>query len=125
MAIASTASFVEELRQQQLLEQDQLEEIARDPKIRALDLRPMARELVRRGWLTVYQVNQVLQGRGADLVLGSYVLLERLGEGGMGTVFKARHQMLHRVVAVKVIRTERLEDPDAVRRFQREVRAAA
>src|SRR5262249_14799821 len=55
---------------------------------------------------------------------GGYVLLERLGEGGMGQVFKARHQNLGRAVALKVIRSERL-GPDAVRRCQRELRAMA
>ena len=87
--------------------------------------RALAGELIRRGWLTPYQVNQLLQGRGRDLLLGSYVLLERLGEGGMGQVFKARNWKLGRVVALKLIRKERLDNPDAVRRFQREIRAAA
>ena len=58
-------------------------------------------------------------------MLGPYVLLERLGEGGMGAVFKARHRNLGRVVALKVIRKDRLAQPEAVKRFQREIRAAA
>ena len=87
--------------------------------------RRLAGELIRRGWLTPYQVNQLLQGRGRELLLGSYVLLERLGEGGMGQVFKARNWKLGQVVALKLIRKERIDDPDAVRRFQREIRAAA
>ena len=43
----------------------------------------------------------------------------------MGQVFKARNRKLGRVVALKLIRKDRLDNPDAVRRFQREVRAAA
>ena len=43
----------------------------------------------------------------------------------MGTVFKARHRKLGRIVAVKLIRKDRLAHPDAVRRFHREVQAAA
>jgi eukaryotic-like serine/threonine-protein kinase len=85
----------------------------------------LAGELVRRGWLTGYQATTLLQGQSRDLVRGSYVLLERLGEGGMGTVFKARHRRLGKVVALKVIRPERLGSPTAVRRFWREVRAVA
>ena len=87
--------------------------------------RTLAGELIRRGWLSPYQVNRVLVGRGQELVLGSYVLLERLGEGGMGEVFKARNWKLGKIVALKLISKERIQDPDAVRRFQREVRAAA
>jgi WD40 repeat protein len=53
------------------------------------------------------------------------VLLERLGEGGMGQVFKARSWKLGRVVAVKLIGKDRLGNPETLRRFQREVRSAA
>src|SRR5262249_15065938 len=60
-----------------------------------------------------------------SLVLGPYILLERLGEGGMGQVFKARNRKLGMIVALKVIRKERLANPDALRRFRREIRAAA
>ncbi len=75
--------------------------------------------------MTPFQVNQLFQGRANQLVLGSFLLLERLGEGGMGQVFKARHRKLARIVALKVIRKERLSHPDAVRRFRREIQAAA
>ena len=80
---------------------------------------------MRRGWLTPYQVNQLFRPDGRPLLVGSYVLLDKLGEGGMGAVYKARNWKLGRVVALKLIRRERLASPDAVRRFQREVRAAA
>jgi serine/threonine protein kinase len=87
--------------------------------------RGLARELLQRNWVTPYQVNQLFRGRSQDLVLGDYLLLERLGEGGFGQVFKARHQLMNRVVAVKLIRRDRLGNVEAVRRFQREIRAAA
>src|SRR5262249_6137446 len=84
-----------------------------------------ARLLVNQGKLTTFQVNQLFTGRGAELVLGSYVLLELLGEGGMGAVYKARHWKLGHVVALKLIRKERLTNDAAVRRFKREIRASA
>ncbi|MCX7427825.1 MAG: protein kinase [Planctomycetia bacterium] len=55
--------------------------------------------------------------------LGEYRLLEKLGQGGMGTVYKALHTKLDRVVALKVIAKERMNDPQAVARFGREMKA--
>jgi len=57
--------------------------------------------------------------------LGPYRIEERLGEGGMGDVFRATDTRLHRTVAVKVLRGRGPADPDARQRFQREVRAAS
>ena len=125
MAAASTDPLVDALRQLRLLDSGQLAEVDLDLAPRFPEPKALARELIRRDWLTPYQANQLLQGRGQQLVLGSYILLERLGEGAMGQVFKARHRNLGRVCAVKLIRKERLESPNAVKRFQREVRAAA
>ena len=62
-------------------------------------------------------------GSGLPITLGQYELLARLGHGGMGTVYKARHLRLKRFVAVKVISQQRLPDPQAVTRFHREMEA--
>jgi serine/threonine protein kinase/formylglycine-generating enzyme required for sulfatase activity len=123
--MVSLDEFAEALSRYHLLPSDQAGEGARALFARFPEPRALARELLQRGWLTAYQVNHVLQGRGAELLLGSYVLLERLGEGGMGQVFQARNWKLGQVVALKLIRKERVDNPDAVRRFQREIRAAA
>jgi serine/threonine-protein kinase len=125
MAAASTYSLVDALRQHRLLEPAQLAQVTGTLQARFAEPKALAGELLRRGWLTPYQANQLLQGKSEDLVLGSYMLLERLGEGGMGQVFKARHRNLGRIVALKLIRKERLDNPAMVKRFQREVRAAA
>jgi WD40 repeat protein/serine/threonine protein kinase len=52
-----------------------------------------------------------------------YKLLEKLGEGGMGTVYKARHAKLKKVVALKVLPADRMQNEQAVARFQREMEA--
>jgi serine/threonine-protein kinase len=123
--MVSIAAFVKTLQQSQLLESTQLNELSHTLRQQFSDPRALARELIKRNWLTPYQVNQLVRGHGKDLLVGSYVLLERLGEGGMGQVFKARHQKLGRVVALKVIRKEKLEKAEAVRRFRREIEVAA
>jgi serine/threonine protein kinase/S1-C subfamily serine protease len=54
-----------------------------------------------------------------------YEILESLGTGGMGAVYKARHRMMDRLVALKVVGKQLTANPRAVERFRREVRAAA
>jgi hypothetical protein len=57
--------------------------------------------------------------------VGDYEILDKLGQGGMGTVYRARQISLDRLVALKVLPPHCLDDDDAVRRFQREARVAA
>jgi uncharacterized protein YjbI with pentapeptide repeats/S1-C subfamily serine protease len=56
---------------------------------------------------------------------GDYELVERLGSGGFGTVWKAREVSLGRIVALKMLNADLADDPDWVRRFHREARIAA
>jgi serine/threonine-protein kinase len=125
MPVASAADLLDVLRRDRLLDAAQLAEAARAPGAGLADARGLARELVRRGWLTPYQVNQLFRPDGRPLLVGSYVLLDKLGEGGMGAVFKARNWKLGRVVAMKLIRKDRLDSDLAVKRFRREIQAAA
>jgi serine/threonine-protein kinase len=85
----------------------------------------LARELVKAGKLTKYQAQVVYQGKTKGLVFGDYRVLDKLGQGGMGVVLKAQHQRMDRIVAVKMIAGASLKSPDAVKRFYREVKAAA
>jgi tRNA A-37 threonylcarbamoyl transferase component Bud32 len=57
--------------------------------------------------------------------LPGYDLLEELGRGGMGVVYKARHRLMNRLVAVKLILGRRVGRPEAGRRFLQEIRAVA
>jgi serine/threonine protein kinase/WD40 repeat protein len=125
MAAEQTITLLDRLRQCELLTSAQMEELAALPEALDSDPRVLGRILLRREWLTRFQINQVAVGRGKELIVGPYVVLDRLGEGGMGQVFKARHQHMQRVVALKLIRKEKLANEEAVKRFYREVQAAA
>ena len=125
MGVETVVNLLEALRGSQLLSSEQLQDIGHDVVNRWEKPVDLARDLVARGWLTRFQAQQAMQGRGSELVLGAYRLLERLGEGGMGQVYKARHRKMNRVVALKVIRRDKLGNADAIRRFFREVQAAA
>ena len=57
--------------------------------------------------------------------LGDYQLIEELGHGGMGVVYRARHQKMGRDVALKMLSPALVDSPQSVRRFQREVTAIA
>jgi serine/threonine protein kinase len=121
----AVALLVDRLQRLRLLEPARLEELSDSLAELFPDSQELAHELERRGWLTPYQADQLLTGSDADLALGPYQLLERLGAGGMGQVFKARHVGLGRLVALKLIHPDRLEDDLALRRFLREARSAA
>jgi formylglycine-generating enzyme required for sulfatase activity/serine/threonine protein kinase len=92
---------------------------------RPQDSQRLARELVRQKKLTAFQAQQIYAGKGRSLLLGNYVILDKVGQGGMGMVLKAEHRRMKRLVALKVLSPNVVRNSDSLRRFQREVEAAA
>lgn len=82
------------------------------------------------GRLREVDVANVLSHKGEDEAtaperIRDYQIVEKLGEGGMGVVFKALHTRMDRTVAIKILSQRHLSRPDRVKRFEREVKAIA
>ena len=86
------------------------------------DSTALADRLVKDKILTDYQAKRFLAGKSYGLLVGRYVILDRLGSGSMGRVYKAHHQMMDRVVALKIIAPEIVTNEKVVARFQREMK---
>ncbi len=119
----SRDDFLGRLADSQLLSASAIETLAHShPDADAIGL---AHALTSGDALTAYQVDAISQGRGHELRMGNYDVLDRLGAGGMGTVLKARHRRMKRVVALKVLATALSTDESFIQRFQREVETIA
>lgn len=127
MITPSTAQFGKALINAGLMKADEVQAVLREladsgePK----DSVALAALLVKQGRLTEYQGREILEGRAADLVMGDYLILDHVGAGGMGQVLKAEHRTMGRIVALKIMSASAMKDEAAIKRFQREVRAAA
>jgi serine/threonine protein kinase len=118
----SRDQFLDNLKKSGLLSAAELEDVqaaARD----APDGEALVRRLTDRGTLTAFQVKAIGECNFSELTIGSYVVLDRLGAGGMGTVYKARHRRMKRIVALKVLSKELGTTEQVLKRFEREVEA--
>lgn len=117
-------AFLDAVRRSGLLTPRQLEKaLAVVPP--AADGRAAADALVKDGALTRFQADRLLSGRADGFALGQYVILEPIGRGSAGRVYKARHRTMSRLVAIKVLAPERTRSAAAREAFAREARAAA
>ncbi len=119
--------FVERLAQSGLMSAAEVSAFqdSLPPDKRPQDVQQLAQALVQHGKLTKYQVQAVYEGKAKGLVFGQYVVLDKLGAGGVGVVLKAQHRRMKRTVAIKVLSSAAMKQPGAVERFHREVEAAA
>jgi len=125
-ANGSPDQFVQALVDSGLMEPAEAKQaLGRIPATLRGDGRTLAQEFVKQRQLTSYQADRLLRGTPGKLAFGPYVILEELGEGGMGVVFKARHRGLNRVVALKLLTAAATGQENALQRFKREVHAAA
>ena len=125
----TVAEFVQKLTNSGVLSQNELQTLQHattpdrvNQQQRAFAL---AHELVSQNLITAYQAKVILERGDSPLLLDRYVILDSIGGGGMGIVFKALQRSLERVVAVKVLPKHAVDSPEKIERFQREMRAAA
>jgi eukaryotic-like serine/threonine-protein kinase len=123
MTRIDSQSFLANLRQSGLIAPEQLELALEEVPLTGR-AKPVARALVQKGFLTKFQAELLLIGRSSGFVLGQYRIIDLLGRGGMGRVFKAEHVAMGRVVALKVLAPQHTKTEKARELFMREVRAA-
>ncbi len=97
--------FVWDLRRSALIDRGQLDQTVNDflKKQPRAEAPALAEYLVQQGTLTAFQAERILNGKTAGLVLGPYVLLDAIGTGSMGQVFKANSKNDQQLYAVKVL----------------------
>ena len=121
----SVEQFIQELAESGLMSDADIQVLRDIPRGMVESSGDLADSLVERGRLTAFQAKAVLNGDGQTLVLGNYTVLDRIGAGGMGVVLKALHRRMEREVALKILPKSATDSEDAIRRFHREVKAAA
>jgi serine/threonine protein kinase len=93
------------IRRSGILSDRQFEEIS--GKVRGseypAEARALAERLTSEGILTAFQASRLLLSKTHGLIVGPYVILDRLGSGSRGRVFKAQHRLMGRLVALKII----------------------
>ncbi|MFO0851428.1 MAG: protein kinase [Gemmataceae bacterium] len=85
----------------------------------------VAERLNAAGVLTSYQYRKIKAGRADEVLFGLYLLLDKVGEGGMGKVYRAVHTGSRRMAALKVVRPQLMANPTVRKRYAREAKAAA
>lgn len=119
--------FIESLSSSSIVSANELTSIRAlpDAATEEADAEALVRKLVAQGKLTKFQALNLYQGRAKGLLFGEYVVLDKLGAGGMGQVYKAQHRRMKRIVALKVLPPHAVGSPKAVQRFYQEVEVAA
>jgi serine/threonine-protein kinase len=115
--------FLQAIRSSSLLSERQVEKLEANVAEGNYPPEPaeLASRLVKDGVLTEFQARQLLKGKPQGLTFGGYVILDFLGKGTMGKVYKARHRMMGRVVALKILDSRYITSTRSLARFQREM----
>lgn len=120
-----TKTFVNQLRDCGLLFDKRLDRAVKELIETVTDGKLLARELIQRSVLTPYQANLLLQGKGKELMLGQYRIVERLGQNIHGQTFKAVHATMGRLVVIRKLAPHLSADASSRTKFTQEVQSIA
>jgi len=102
-----------------------VEQLCRDCPELAQEVAASITSLKRMDWLLNPVDDRDQEEAEQPARFGEYTVIEKLGSGGMGRVYKALHRRMDRIVALKILPEGSVKSPDALARFQQEVRSAA
>ena len=129
MSSKLTNTFLDNLQRSGLVSGDKMPHLQQDLEERGVGLEDphaIAEALVDNDTISRWQADKLLEGKHRGFFLASYRLLRPLGKGGMGAVFLARHEMMRRQCALKVLRhTQAKEGTSVLERFYVEAQAVA
>lgn len=115
-----TLAFVTALHNNKLITKEQFQWCQRHATI---PVRKVAQGLVKEKVITCWQAKALLNGK--RVLYGRYLLLDKLAEGGNGSIYKARHTLFGREVVVKILAPDLLKSEDGLARFLREAEMVA
>jgi eukaryotic-like serine/threonine-protein kinase len=119
----SVETFLTILQRAQVLTTQEVDEIANELGPHFTNPNDLARYLTKIDWLTDYQVRLLFNDRWHELRIGPYLILDRLGEGGVSEIFKAWDTVKRRTVALKVLHQHLTDRLEAAHELERELRA--
>lgn len=117
--------MLDRIRRSGIVPAERLEEFLARPDGSAASVAELLERLQAAGLITAFQAEKLAAGKYKGFILGSYLILDQIGSGGMGQVFLGEHTRMQRLVALKVLPPHAYDDPTARTRFFREARAAA
>ena len=124
-ASVNRSEFLALVRSSGLVSSKALDRVARGLSHAATSGDEVSRVLVDAGLLTEFQASRLLAGKTDGLVVGQYHILNQIGKSSVGRVYRARHQTMNRLVAIKVLAAEQTRDPARREAFRDEARSAA
>ena len=121
----SLPQFITQLSESGLLTTDEITAFLENLSDASPSVDDLTKQLIEHKKLSLFQAQMICEGKGKKLLLGNYLIRDRIGSGGMGDVFLAEHRRMERLVALKTLPTNMMKNDQSIRRFHQEVKAAA